>query len=790
MNNCDNEKELKELLVAKEKENEKLKKKISNRDETIRNQQGHIEQLLEVERSYERVINSKGWKIVSAPGKIFEKSFPVGTSRRKVIASVRRYVSALNLNNIKFVLSAMKKGGLEQVKAELAAFNERADKFAMAVEKPALLKTKDIKSLQDCEKLVFPRNDKPLVSIIIPVYNQFQYTYYCLKSILKNSYDVSYEIIIADDVSDDLTVNIYEVAENITVVRNEENLRFLKNCNNAAKKAKGKYILFLNNDTQVMDDWLQPLIDLIESSDDIGMVGSKLIYPDGKLQEAGGIVWGDGHAWNYGHDQNPQMPEFNYVKEVDYISGAALMIRADLWNEIGGFDEYFAPAYCEDSDLAFEVRKHGYKLMYQPLSVVVHFEGKSNGTDTTTGLKAYQVENSKKLAEKWADEFKNQSQEESDLFHARERSQGKKCILVIDHYVPEYDKDAGSKTTWQYLNVFVSKGYNVKFLPDNFSKTEPYTDMLEQIGIEVLYGAYYQQNWKEWIVANKNNIDFVYFNRPHITVKYIDFIKAQTDAKCIYYGHDLHFLRIKREYELNGDQKLLTESENWKKQELSIMRKADISYYPSSIEADEIHNIDEEIPVKAITAYVFEKFRDDLNLDYANREDIMFVGGFGHPPNEDAVNWFLEEVFPKIREKLDIKFHIVGSKTPDRIQKLNGKNGIIVEGRVSEERLQSLYDNCRMVVVPLRYGAGVKGKVVEAIYYGIPTVTTTVGIEGITGAENFMAVADDAEGFANKVIGLYQDINKLKSTTEEYQKYVKENYSIEAVWNVIKEDFE
>lgn len=163
--------------------------------------------------------------------------------------------------------------------------------------------------------------------------------------------------------------------QNITVAKTKTNVRFLRNCNNAAKLARGKYILFLNNDTQVLPNWLSSLVELIERKNDIGMVGSKLLYPDGTLQEAGGIIWGDGHAWNYGNGQSPNKSEFNYVKEVDYISGAAIMIRKSLWEEIGGFDELFNPAYCEDSDLAFEVRKHGYKLMYQPLSMVVHFEG-------------------------------------------------------------------------------------------------------------------------------------------------------------------------------------------------------------------------------------------------------------------------------------------------------------------------------------------------------------------------------------------------------------------------------
>ena len=204
---------------------------------------------------------------------------------------------------------------------------------------------------------------------------------------------------------------------------------------------------------------------------------------------------------------------------------------------------------------------------------------------------------------------------------------------------------------------------------------------------------------------------------------------------------------------------------------------------------DEIHKVDSSIPAKAITAYVYEEFRDDISLDFAQKNGILFVGGFGHPPNEDAVLWFAKEVYPLITKKQDIPFYIVGSNATDAVKRLNSKN-IIVKGFVTEEELKELYDTCKLVVVPLRYGAGVKGKVVEALYYGTPMVTTTVGIEGIKGAEEFMEVADEPEEFAQKVLTLYNDNDRLVKTVEDYQKYIKAHNSIDAVWDIVKEDFQ
>ncbi len=644
-------------------------------------------------------------------------------------------------------------------------------------------------------KLHFEKTETPLVSIVLPCYNQIAYTYQCLRSIYEHTDPAKtpYEIIIADDVSTDATREINLYADNLVIARNKENQGFLRNCNQAAAIARGQYIFFLNNDTTVTDGWLESLVSLISSDPSIGMVGSKLVYPDGRLQEAGGIIWSDGSGWNYGRLGDPADPEYNYVKDVDFISGAAIMIRTSLWQEIEGFDVTFAPAYYEDVDLAFEVRRHGRRVVYQPASVVVHYEGVSNGTDTGgTGLKRYQVVNQHKFCTKWEVELKHQSVNTGNPnpFKARERGQNSPYVLFVEHYVPTWDKDAGSKLDYQYIQLLLSKGFRIKYLGDNFQHEEPYTSLLEQMGVEVLYGPKYESGIWDWITKNESMINIAYLNRPHIAAKYIDFLRENTNIKIIFFGCDLHSLREMREYKVTGDEKILEDAEYWKSVEYSVMRKADMSYYPSLVEEQVIKAEDPAIRVKAITAFIYAEKAKILD-NYAEREGLLFVGGFGHPPNKDGVMWFVQSIYPEIRKALpDVTFRIVGSHVDEEIQALDGRDGISVLGFVSDERLAALYQENRIVVVPLRFGAGIKGKVVDALYNGAAVVTTSVGAEGITNAADVLKIEDSEADFAAEVIRLYKDPEEIRRMSGNASAFIERNYSPEGAWNIIRPDFE
>ena len=253
-----------------------------------------------------------------------------------------------------------------------------------------------------------PCDDEPQVSVIIPVYGKLPYTLACLRSIARHLPHASCEIIVVDDASADGSVDTLARIEGLHLVVNPHNLGFVGSCNAGAAAARGQYLFFLNNDTQVTPGWLDALLECFADEAGCGIAGSRLTYPDGRLQEAGGVVYANGEAWNYGRFEARNDPRFLYRRDVDYITGAALMIEATLFRSIGGFDSRYAPAYCEDMDLAFAVRAAGRRVVYQPTSVIVHCEGISAGTDPFSGMKQYQGINRAKFTEKWSHQLASQ----------------------------------------------------------------------------------------------------------------------------------------------------------------------------------------------------------------------------------------------------------------------------------------------------------------------------------------------------------------------------------------------
>ncbi|MDR3388638.1 MAG: glycosyltransferase [Rudaea sp.] len=619
---------------------------------------------------------------------------------------------------------------------------------------------------------------QPRVSIVIPVYNKIAYTAACLRSLAADAGEVPFEIIVVDDGSSDATPQRLGEIGGIRFIRNAQNLGFVGSCNAGADCAKGEFVAFLNNDTVVVAGWLKALLACFGEEPDAGLVGAKLVYPDGRLQEAGGIVFRDGSGWNYGRFDDPADPRYNFRREADYCSGAAILIRRDLFARLGGFDPRYAPAYYEDTDLAFAVRAAGRKVFYEPRATVIHFEGITAGTDTTNGIKRYQIVNREKFLHKWKDALARQPAPIANAalapIAAQWRARGR--ILIVDACTPTPDHDSGSLRMLNLLRLLRQLGYAVSFLPDNRAHDGRYTEALQALGVEALYHPF-ANDPIAWLREHGRYLDAVILSRHYVAANYVGLVRLYArQARLIFDTVDLHFLREQRAATLEEKPELAQQAARTRAQELKLMRECDVTLVVSPIEKELLAR---EVPQARIEIVSNVHEVHGRRREFSGRRDLVFVGGFQHPPNTDAVLWFVNQVFALVRVRLpDVVFHVIGSKAPTQILEL-AHDGVQVHGFVAD--IAPYMDGCRLALAPLRYGAGVKGKVNMAMSYGLPVVATKAAVEGmhVQAGEDVM-VADSAVDFAEAILRAYGDAALWTKLSDNGLANVRRHFSFDA----------
>ena len=613
-------------------------------------------------------------------------------------------------------------------------------------------------ALAFAEPVCLPAHPMPRVTVVIAVRDQFALTLRCLRSIAAHAPETPFEVVVVDDASTDQTVLLPLLAEGVRVIVNPGNAGFLDSVCTAARSSAAPYVMLLNNDTEVHAGWLDRLVDTMDQQPEAGVVGSKLLNADGTLQECGSLVWrmGDGH--NCGRGESPDRPEHCMLREADYVSGASLLVRRSVWTALGGFSPEFRPGYYEDTDLCFKARAAGWRVLVQPASVVTHLEGGTAGRDGSPGtMKAFQARNQRLFRAKWAAVLAGHPVNGAvDPALQALRRAGRRALFV-DDCTPEPDADAGSNAALQHMLALQRMGWLVEFAPsENMAYLEGYTPALQRMGILCRYRPH-AASVEDVLRAHPGEIGLVYLHRVKNT-RFVQLVRElHPEARIVYSVADLHHLRLERGAALGVDGRgaeARGAAARVREHELHGIRGSDCTLVHSAHERDVILQALPRAPVAVVPWAVALRPEGPA---FEARSGAVFIGS-RHTPNIDAAVWLLDCIMPLVwQREPGFVLHLVGShaNAPAVRQAHAGlppacRALVRLQGRVAD--LDEVLGAVRISVAPLRYGAGIKGKVLESLAAGVPCVMTPCAAEGIPLPAALMLVAAEPEAFAAQML--------------------------------------
>jgi GT2 family glycosyltransferase len=605
--------------------------------------------------------------------------------------------------------------------------------------------------------LQLPHSDTPEISVILILFNRAELTLACLRSLAEN-YLERMEIIIVDNYSRDETPLLLDRLRGVRIIRNAENRNFLLAVNQASAEARGEYLLLLNNDAQVLPGTLRAALNTARSSDDIGAVGGRLILLDGTLQEAGSIIWRDGSCLGYGRGDNPFAPMYMFRRDVDYCSGAFLLTSRRTWNELGGFDEIFKPAYYEETDYCTRLWERNLRVVYEPNAVLLHYEFASSESQShATDL---QREHQRIFAAQHQDLLANHvAPDLNSILQARMKNAGQQRVLFIDDRVPHTWLGSGFPRARAILQTILKSGAFVTFFPmSEFDEdwAAVYADMPADVEFMMKYGP----TLLEPFLRNRAGYyDTIFVSRPHNMQILKPILDAHSDwfknTEIIYDAEAIFVTREITLRQLNGTRLSPEEIAAMFESELSLASRADCAVAVSQHDAEQFrkHGIERVHVVGHSIAPA------PTPRGFDERKGFLFVGAIHEDasPNADSVIWFLEEILPKIRAELgcEIPVTIAGVNKSERIRQLAAPP-VKITGHLLD--LTELYDAARVFVAPTRYAAGIPHKVHEAAARGIPIVATPLLASQLGWRERDpFLVAADADAFARQCIELYRD---------------------------------
>jgi O-antigen biosynthesis protein len=607
-------------------------------------------------------------------------------------------------------------------------------------------------------KLALPSSSDPAVSIVIITYNQEELVYGCLAAIAETlgASALPVEVIVLDNGSKAETLEVLSRVEGAKVIYSETNLHFLRGVNLTAKHARGRHILLLNSDAQLVPGTLEAAVRTLESARDIGAVGARIVLPDGTLQEAGSIIWNDGGCQGYGRGHQANDGEFMFRRDVDYCSGAFLLTPRALWEKLGGFDERYAPCYYEETDYCVRLQEAGYRVVYEPDAVILHYEF---GSSSMSQGVSWQMDNLGKFRERhvrWLDE-----QHPSSTRHvaARARPSAAMRVLVVEDRVPHIRCGGGYPRANALLTELHAAGAQVTLFPTAQAEEqwgEVRTTLPPTIETLVEHSA---ATFADFIAERRGLFDAIIVCRPHNMETFVDALKRVPDAACdaaVFYDAEALFApRAAVWRDIIGEPSQPGQATRELAQEIAMTRPAHavISVSPHERAIFEANGVQRSwvlghaIPARPTPA------------SFDARAGFVFLGALydDESPNAESLRWFAAEILPGLREIMGrhVKLAVVGGVKAYSIQAL-APDDFELLGAVDD--LASVFDRYRVMVAPTRIAAGIPHKVHEAAGLGVPVVTTDLIAQllGWTPGRDVLASSDPAQ-FARLCAELHDD---------------------------------
>lgn len=627
------------------------------------------------------------------------------------------------------------------------------------------------KLMRDKSTITFPVFERaPKISCIIPVVNQGHMTINLLEQLSNIAWrrDMpEIEVILVDNGSTDVTLELPKITDGLTLVHSDKPLGYPAACNQGAAVARGDVLIFMNNDIEVDAGSFRYGFEQLNISPEIGAVGGKIILLNGVLQEAGNIIFFDGSARGIGRHEDPNLGEYNIARKVDYCSGCFLFVRRSDFEALNGFDEVFNPGYYEEADLCFRLKEKGLATLYDPRITVRHYEyaSYSKGRPAKVSM-ALMRRNQKIFSQRHRKRLAGQPLPGKDTWRQRwfNARHGYACsIAMVEDFIPNPAIGSGFVRSTDIIERMIEDGHRVTLFAQHYMAGLS-ADFWRQRGVEVV--ECYHDASTNPLEGREWSFDVLWICRTHsvrpwsaraMAVKAINpDLRVVFDTEAVAASREIAYR------ELMG-------LENKDTLDDMVARELESALPPDMIVA--VNEIDRATIAAQSISPVYElghcvKPRRDAP-GIAHRTGLFFCGAFHDEdsPNFDSIKWMVEQVWPILRaERPDVKLTIVGHCNPhvDLQSLLAGVDGVNYLGRVAS--LEAFMDSARVFIAPTRYAGGIPHKVHEALAAGLPVVCTNLLRKQLATAEILpvdipvlSSEVNDEKGFATACLRLLQN---------------------------------